>query len=254
MRETILAELARIEQAEQVRVLYACESGSRAWGFASPDSDYDVRFIYVRPLRWYLSIFEGRDTLEAQIDGGLDMAGWDMKKALGLMLKSNPALYEWLGSPIIYQECPALIDEMRRMAERFYRPAPASYHYYHMAKGNYERYLMGEEVWTKKYFYVLRPLLAIKWIQAGLGVVPTEFQTLLDRFLPPTLPPRDEVDQLLADKRNGDELRRGPRVEALDDYLAGNLEAWRDYRFENVPSDGNITELNQFFQLSLGAY
>lgn len=246
MRDKILAELGEIEKAENVRVLYACESGSRAWGFASQDSDYDVRFLYVRPLSWYLSVSEGRDTLEINLDDTLDISGWDIKKALGLMIKSNPALNEWLGSPIVYREEP-VTARLRDLARSFYQPAPAAYHYYHMARGNYQKYLQGApEVWTKKYFYVLRPILAVSWIQVGCGVVPTEFQTLLDKFLP-TGPVREAVDQLLLDKRAGDEMRRGPVVPVLNEFLQAHLRLWDGHLFEDMPSDGNRVELDQFF-------
>jgi len=102
---TILERLAAIEHTELVHILYACESGSRAWGFASPDSDYDVRFIYVRPRDWYLSIDleRRRDVIERPIEGVLDINGWDLRKALQLMRKSNPPLFEWLHSPLVYR-------------------------------------------------------------------------------------------------------------------------------------------------------
>ncbi len=90
MERTIKAGLAEIEAQENVRIVYACESGSRAWGFPSSDSDYDVRFIYLHPLEWYLSIEKRRDVIERPITGVLDVNGWDLRKALQLFRKSNP--------------------------------------------------------------------------------------------------------------------------------------------------------------------
>jgi predicted nucleotidyltransferase len=104
INKLILEQLEQIEQEEQVTILYACESGSRAWGFPSQDSDYDVRFIYLHKPEWYLSIYDKRDVIERPINNMLDINGWDLRKALNLFRKSNPPLLEWLQSPIQYKE------------------------------------------------------------------------------------------------------------------------------------------------------
>lgn len=104
IRERIIAEINVIERANDVRVLYACESGSRGWGFASPDSDYDVRFLYVHPLDWYLRVEPQRDVIEKPISDELDVSGWELRKALQLLHRSNPTLLEWLNSPVVYRE------------------------------------------------------------------------------------------------------------------------------------------------------
>ena len=137
MRGLVLTRLSRLALAEDVRVLYACEYGSRAWGFADPGSDYDVRFLYLRPLPYYLSVFPKADNLQLAKEGDLDVAGWDLRKALGLMHGGNPTLNEWLGSPVVYWNEPGFVESFRALAARFYRPTPTAYPYYHMAKGNY---------------------------------------------------------------------------------------------------------------------
>src|SRR6476659_2643278 len=104
VREQILACLAELELRHAVKVLFACESGSRGWGFASPDSDYDVRFVYVNRLPWYLTVEAGRDVIEQPISDELDVSGWDLRKTLQLMRDSNPTLLEWLRSPILYRQ------------------------------------------------------------------------------------------------------------------------------------------------------
>ena len=104
MEQLIHSRLIEIEAKNAIKIVYACESGSRAWGFPSANSDYDVRFIYIRPVDWYLSIYEKRDVIEYPIDEQLDISGWDLKKALQLLRKTNPPLLEWLGSPIVYLE------------------------------------------------------------------------------------------------------------------------------------------------------
>lgn len=151
MKDTIRSRLDAIQASENVCIVYACESGSRAWGFPSADSDYDVRFLYVRPAEWYLSIDEKRDVIERPFEGGLDINGWDLKKALRLFRKSNPPLLEWLGSPIVYLEKYPVAARMRELARVSYSPSACQYHYLHMARGNFREYLRGEIVWVKKY-------------------------------------------------------------------------------------------------------
>ena len=143
--------LADIEGAEGVRVCLAVESGSRAWGFPSADSDYDVRFIYVHRPDWYLSIDEGRDVIERPLTGAVDLSGWDVRKALKLFRKSNPPLLEWLQSPFVYMETGSLAARMREMLPRIYNADASFFHYLHMAQGNEREYLSGDVVWRKKY-------------------------------------------------------------------------------------------------------
>lgn len=177
----IQTRLHRLEVEESVKILYCVESGSRAWGFPSKDSDYDVRFIYVHPSDWYLSFqLEGKaDTIESPIVDEIDCSGWDLRKALKLFVKSNPPLFEWLDSDIVYVNRYGLVEQLRLYRDVFFSPAACAYHYLHMAQGNYRSYLQGETVRLKKYFYVLRPLLAVKWIEQLRGVVPMRFHALL---------------------------------------------------------------------------
>ena len=155
MIDIITSQLKMIEESRQVRILYALESGSRSWGFASRDSDYDVRFLYVHPVEWYLSIRDQRDVIEIPITDSLDIKGWDLKKALKLFRKSNPPLLEWLRSPIVYRDVAGLAESLRNLIPAFFSPKNGMYHYLHMAKGNFREYLQGESVWTKKYSDIL---------------------------------------------------------------------------------------------------
>src|ERR1041385_1670822 len=202
MKDKIIEHLQKINLKEEVVIFYACESGSRAWGFPSADSDYDVRFLYVHPVEWYLSIVEGRNVIERQAGHQLDINGWDLKKALGLFRKSNPPLFEWLNSPIVYQEKFTIASQLRELAKIYYSPSACIHHYLHMAQGNMREYLKGERVWVKKYFYVLRPILAIKWIEQGYGVAPTSFEMLLERIIPPSIL-KDEITTLIEQKSRG---------------------------------------------------
>ncbi|SFM38012.1 hypothetical protein SAMN03159341_12946 [Paenibacillus sp. 1_12] len=215
----ILNDLERIEHEENVRILYACESGSRAWGFPSKDSDYDVRFLYVRPEDWYLSIFEKRDVIQRPINDMLDINGWDLRKALNLFRKSNPPLLEWLQSPIVYRENYAIAEQIRRISPLTFSPKSCMYHYLHMAKGNYREYLQGERVKIKKYFYVLRPILACEWIEKHNTMPPIEFDRLVDAVVPRESELKVVIDGLLFRKRAGDEMDYEPRINPINEFL-----------------------------------
>jgi predicted nucleotidyltransferase len=162
-------------------VLLAVESGSRAWGFASPNSDYDARFIYVHGRDWYLSVGleEQRDVIEYPIVDEIDINGWDLRKALRLFWKSNPSFVEWIQSPIIYRDEGSFAPSVRAMLSEVYSRQKGIYHYRSMAKTNYRGYLRADLVPLKKYFYVLRPLLAVRWLENYGTAAPIEFGKLL---------------------------------------------------------------------------
>jgi uncharacterized protein len=227
-----------IEKAQGVRILYACESGSRAWGFPSADSDYDVRFFYLHHIEWYLSVEDKRDVIEYPLEQDLDINGWDLKKALRLFRQSNPPLLEWLGSPVVYLEKTSTATQMRELAKSYYSPKACIYHYLHMAQGNYRQYLKGERVKTKKYFYVLRPLLAINWIEQGYGVAPTGFGNLLERVVS-SGPMKEEIQKLIELKRQGVELDEGPRIPVISDFIESELSRLEgnqvDYKSNAAP-------------------
>ncbi len=227
--ESIVAELQKIEQSEDVRILYACESGSRAWGFPSKDSDYDVRFIYVHRPEWYLSLDEKRDVIEVPVHDDLDINGWELRKALKLFRKSNPPLLEWLESPIQYLERHGAARKMRNMAKEVFSPKACAHHYLHIAQGNFRQYLKDDLVRIKKFFYVLRPILACRWIEKFQTMPPMEFQKLTG-FLPSsdgTL--AEEVRKLLARKLAGDELDLEPRIGIINKFVESELA-----RFESL--------------------
>lgn len=252
MFQKIQEVLGEIEASEGVRVLYACESGSRAWGFESSDSDFDVRFIYIHRPEWYLSIEleHKRDVIERPIVDELDVNGWDLRKALALLRRSNPPLLEWLGSPIVYRESAAPADAMRSLALEHYSLPACMYHYLHMARGNFREYLRGQEVWIKKYLYVLRPLLAIRWLERGLGVVPTEFEKLLTRVVdePETL---NVIRDLLHKKRRGLEIDRGPRIDVISSFIESELERLEEVNFGEKPPPPPVEPFDRVFRETL---
>lgn len=245
--EKIIKKIEEIEKNENVRVIYACESGSRAWGFASEDSDYDVRFLYVHPKDRYLSILDRRDVIETPIVDQLDIQGWDIRKALRLFRKSNPPLLEWLQSPIVYSERYRTASVLRDFISEFYSPVSCFYHYLHMARGNYRDYLKDNTVWLKKYFYVLRPVLACKWIELELGVVPIEFKTLVDRIIQKDSALGQEIDKLLIQKRSGFELSRGPKIKVIGDFLETELNRLESKPIRTNHPNPEVGKLDRLF-------
>lgn len=246
----IFERLRTIEREEQVRIIYACESGSRAWGFPSKDSDYDVRFVYVRSPEWYLSIFDKRDVIELPINDILDINGWDLRKALNLFRKSNPPLLEWLQSPIVYHEHPAVIEQLRSLSSETFSPRACMYHYLHMARGNYREYLQGEQVKIKKYFYVLRPLLACQWIETCETMPPIQFEALVDALLPDESELKSIIMQLLARKIAGEELDYEPRITAINQFLEQNLQYYEQQaaRARQVAAENQDQRLDDLFR------
>ncbi|MFP4979384.1 nucleotidyltransferase domain-containing protein [Paenibacillus sp. CN-4] len=252
INEQIMQALHTIETEEGVRILYACESGSRAWGFPSKDSDYDVRFLYIRRPEWYLSIEEGRDVIERPISSLLDVSGWDLKKALRLFRKSNPPLLEWLQSPIIYHEVLSVAGQIRKLSPLTFSPRSCMYHYLHMARGNYRDYLQGERVRLKKYFYVLRPILACEWIETYGEMPPIEFGTLVDWLVPEGTGLKGAIEELLARKMAGDELDDQPRIDALNQFLEQKLKTYEQLA-PKLPAGGGTTleQANTLFRSAL---
>ncbi|MDD5200944.1 MAG: nucleotidyltransferase domain-containing protein [Terrimicrobiaceae bacterium] len=221
--DQIQSELRRIEREHGVRALFAVESGSRAWGFASRDSDYDVHFIYAHDREWYLAVDPQRDVIETSTAGGLDLSGWDLRKALKLLRKSNPSLMEWIKSPIVYRADPVFALLFGLLASEFHSPERSFRHYLHMAQGNHRAHLRGERVRLKKYLYVLRPLLACRWIERGLGPVPMKFQILADAVIEEANL-RFHIAVLVARKRAGEELDAAQKIPAISAFVEQELE------------------------------
>lgn len=245
MNEIILSKLDEIERAENVKIIHAIESGSRAWGFASPDSDYDVRFIYIRPMEYYLKLEQTRDVIEWQIDEVLDINGWDLQKALRLLYKSNPTIFEWNNSPLIYKTTPEW-GVISKIIEQYFQSINGLHHYFNMAKTNYREYLKADEVRFKKYFYVIRPILACKWILDKNTPPPMLFSELCDAELSDDIKP--EVDRLLEIKINSPEIAKGKRVDKLNEYIEKSI-ADIEYSLSNIQSENfkDWDTLNKMF-------
>ena len=164
MNLTIMKSLKELEKLENIKILFACESGSRAFGTHSDQSDYDVRFIYIRKLNWYLQLYEGSETIEKTLDTKIEIIGWDLKKSLKLLQKSNPTILEWIHSPIVYVCDEAFATKLKALAKLAFSPSSTIHHYVNMAKKNLQYLQKGEKVSTKRYLNILRPLLNCLWI------------------------------------------------------------------------------------------
>jgi uncharacterized protein len=229
-----------------VRVLLAVEAGSRAWGFPSPDSDYDVRLVYVHPPTWYLTLDEGRDTVEQPIDELLDLSGWELRKFLRLLRAGNATPAEWLQSPIRYHEVPAAADALRALLPATFQPRPILHHYLGMVRRGTEDDLTGPTVRLKRLFYALRAALAARWVRLH-GTVPPLTLADLRAELPPTLAP--QVDALLAQKRVADEKATVPRPAELVEFLAEEYAAGRAAQADPTAfGRPGVVELEAIFQ------
>ena len=245
MREIITKKLVEIEKEENIRIIHAVESGSRAWGFASPDSDYDVRFIYVRPKEFYLRLDRTRDVIEYQLDEMLDINGWDLQKALRLLHSSNPTLFEWNSSPLVYKTTDkwALV---RKEIDNYFLAKSGLYHYLSTATSNYREFLKGDIVKLKKYFYVIRPILACKWIIDRKCPPPMLFSELVESELEDEM--RPIIERLLEQKALTPEMGVAPRIDRLNEYIDMSLVTLKA-AVDAMPRDrkADWNKLNELF-------
>jgi predicted nucleotidyltransferase len=221
------AALREIEHEKRVTILYACEAGSRAWGIESADSDYDVRFLYMRKPHEYLRIELHRDVIEQPITDELDVSGWDIFKALRLLRKSNPPLLEWLLSPVVYLEARE-IEVLRAIARAQYSSRAVFFHYRNMAYRNYQEYIAGRDpVPLKKYLYVVRPIVALLYLEQHHTLPPTSLlRTLEETELPHAI--LGSMRDLVERKRAGDELGMGAPERLLNAWIELHLEKWKE--------------------------
>jgi predicted nucleotidyltransferase len=227
-RRQIERKLARIADDEGVRILLAVESGSRAWGFHSPDSDYDVRFLYARPVTDYLGLVPPRDVIERPIDADdLDVGGWDVAKALKLVARGNAVVSEWLSSPIIYAEVPEFRPLFEPLARDWQTLHGDVAHYYGLARRQWGSFIEGRsEVRLKKYFYVIRPAVTLHWLREGHGgQPPMNLPQLLRDVRLPDATAQALVDLQARKQAAGEAVGMGARIAAIDDYVREQM-AW----------------------------
>ncbi|WP_444997411.1 nucleotidyltransferase domain-containing protein [Aliikangiella sp. IMCC44359] len=248
IEKEIQKRLSNAEKEHNVKVIYAVESGSRAWGFASPNSDYDVRFIYVHLKDWYVAVNleEKRDVIEYPIIDEIDISGWDVRKALRLFKKSNPSFVEWLQSPIVYRDDGVFSKTARELLTSNYSINKGIYHYRSMAKTNYRGYLRKSMVPLKKYFYVLRPLLSILWMEKYKTPAPIEFEKL--RALVQSNKELDDaISELLERKKQSLEKEIAPAVPVINHFIDAELARLENYGGSDLASSFNYDSLNDLF-------
>ena len=244
MKEIIQKKLEEIEKQEHVKIILAVESGSRAWGFDSADSDYDVRFLYVREPEMYLKLDNIRDVIEWQLDEVFDISGWDIKKALQLLYKSNPTLFEWINSPIVYKETKETL-ELRDIAKEYFDVKKSVMHYLNMSSTTFNNYLQEETIKLKKYFYALRPILAAKHALENKTQPPVKFSELKDIMLDEEI--NDDVNHLLELKINSNETEYIPVIKDLNQYIEKNINEIKHYVNNITESQFEWDRLNQYF-------
>lgn len=247
-RMRITDALRNIERDDSVTILFAVESGSRAWGFPSPDSDFDVRFVYVRPLDWYLSTSRRRDVIERPIVGDLDVNGWDIQKALAALVTGHPVLLEWLCSPIVYLERPETAS-LRMFAERSDHRKAAVHHYRALLKKYWLEYGNGlDAVSLKKYLYCVRPAAALRWLRTNEGRVPMSLAALL-ADIPMERELLSEIQCLVTAKASLPELGTGERLPGIDAFVNEELEKADAEKRSTVQTDPALrSEADRLFR------
>lgn len=245
MEKIILDKLKEIEKSENIKIIAAFESGSRAWGFASKDSDYDVRFIYIRKISEYVRLDKKSDFLEYPINDLLDIVGFDLDKTLKLVYKTNPSIFEWFKSPIVYIQTKAS-NELKNLLPKYYSRKKMIYHYLKMAQKNYNQYLESDLVSIKKYFYVLRPLLSAMWILKNNTQPPIVFRDLLALDIDSKI--KAIINQLLIIKVETNEVDKIPEIKELNQYIVNEMkliqESINNFK-ENIVLEWET--LNSFF-------
>ncbi len=243
MKEKILQKLKEIEKQKDVEILFAVESGSRAWGFASPDSDYDIRFIYKHKPEYYLSLWEKPDVIEFMTEDDLDGSGWDLRKTVKLLAKSNAPLLEWLFSPIVYFENEVFARQMRELAVEFFSPISVLHHYLGTTK-NFMEVCKLEEVKLKNYFYALRTALAGKWIIEKNTFPPVAFDELLP-IAPKNI--KEKILELQQIKANQNETYLHPKETLITDFLLETVKFNQENASKLESGKKMAEELDLFF-------
>lgn len=254
MQAIVTKRIKEIEAERNCRILFACESGSRAWGFPSPDSDYDARFVYVHSLDWYLQIAERKDTIERMLPDDLDLAGWELRKTLHLFSGCNLALNEWIGSPIFYTDTNTdLLRELRTQIPSFFNAKKATYHYLTMAQKIMDAEWSTENrIKIKKLFYILRPLYACRWIAMEHSMPPTHFQKMLSIGIAPE-PIENWVRELIHYKTSAIE----GEVISIPDFATKWIHSTIEQVLNDAPDiplpqkNGDVEALNQILRTAV---
>jgi len=243
MKTAILNKLASIEKDKNIEILFACESGSRAWGFASPDSDYDIRFIYKHKTEWSLNLWEKKDTIEFMTAEDLDGSGWDLRKATLLLAKSNASLLGWLFSSVIYKADDSFLKEIQTLANENFNPVAGFYHFHSMSK-NFLDKVSEEEVSLKSFFYALRTTLCSTWILKYGTIPPVLFAELLVLVGDDI---KAAIEELVAIKATKNESFQVLKNDTLFNFLKAMIAENNLNRNSALLNKANAETFNKFF-------
>jgi uncharacterized protein len=241
--ENIKHILKEIEQKKNIKILYACETGSRAWGFPSPDSDYDIRFMYMHERDWYLSLSQRKDTVEI-MDGDLDITGWDLKKCLTLLKKSNAPLIERFQSPIEYFAVPGFKEEFKKLIAAYYSPIAVFFHHYSLAKKFWEDLKDKDEFKLKSYFYLIRSLLSSNWIIKDNSVLPMHIEGLM-QYIDEEY--KGRLRELIGLKATVGEKYLHKKDEKLNEWVLNLFECIEAEKENLMANKADMRLLNEFF-------
>ncbi len=250
MKEHIQGHLKRMAAEHGFRLLYACETGSRGWGFASPDSDFDIRFVVAYPQDKYLNLLEPTEQFNTIFeDKGevLDFNGWELRKFLRLLSKSNASPYEWLQSPIIYHNENGFREQIWEHAPQCHSPRSAVHHYLGICHNSLHSGITGEFINIKKYFYVLRPLLAAKWAAERQSIPPMQFAPLLSQ-LDPNSELMAAINELLEKKEQANEGASTPLVPVIQAFIHSEMEYCNTLAQTLGKKTSDLQPLNDFFK------
>ena len=244
MKDIIRKHLDRIEKEFKVKIVLSCESGSRAWGFPSEDSDYDIRFIYINERDWYLTIAEKRNVIELPINKDLDINGWDLRKSLQLLRKSNSPLLEWISSPIRYRVWDRAFKPLVKLSKKAFLPETSCHHYFSMAKNSISKFQNNEKIKIKAYMYAIRPILCCEWIIEHLKQPPMHIDDLLSnitnykRF-------KESVKELISIKMDHAENYLVKRSETIEGFLIEKMVSLE----KKIPPDLVSMNLTMFLKI-----
>ncbi len=253
MKTKINHYLKQIAQDKDIKILLACETGSRAWGFPSPDSDYDIRLIYLHKRDWYLGLIDQKDSLQIMYENNdLDFSGWELRKCLRLLMKSNAAFLERIQSPIIYQADTLFMNEIIPIAESCYSRRTTLHHYLGLAKRSYADIINKKQYKLKKFFYALRAAIACRWIVSKDQMPPIEFQKMLYVLdIDETIIKR--IENLIELKATISESYLHEGDNEILEFINNNINHAKQQASEIPVTKCNIEKLNTFFIKSLSA-
>lgn len=252
MKEIILESLQRMEEEMDIKILFACESGSRAWGFHSPDSDYDVRFVYMHKKERYLEIEDLKDFIEFPKDEVLDIVGYDLRKMLKLFRSSNAKIFEWIQSPVLYRKEDDFLKNIKSLAGDYFSPKAGLYHYLGLCRNTFDNHLQSEKIKLKKYFYAFRPLLAARWIVKYNACPPMDFETL--RTMVDDIEIDQRIELLLKQKAGVAESFLMSSDPFLQSYIKQQIGETETYAKQLESRDMPVDPLNMLFQKTVGVY